>query len=58
MKFETLELLVCPLCGGKLKYDKAEQVLICHADHLAYPIQDGVPIMLAAKAKEIPKDDE
>jgi len=46
-----LEILVCPLCKGPLQYDRAAQELICSADKLAYPIQDGIPVMLADEAR-------
>ena len=46
MDNRLLEILVCPLCKGKLEYDRAAQELICHADKLAYPIRDGIPVML------------
>jgi uncharacterized protein YbaR (Trm112 family) len=46
-----LELLVCPLCKGKLLLKKHE--LICRFDRLAYPIQEGIPVMLENEAREI-----
>lgn len=46
-----LELLVCPLCKGKLTYDDTE--LRCKADKLAYPIKDGIPVMLVDKARQL-----
>lgn len=47
-----LEILVCPLCKGSLTYEKAAAELICHADKLAYPIRDGIPVMLADEARQ------
>jgi uncharacterized protein len=47
-----LEILVCPLCKGPLEHDRAAQELICHADKLAYPIRDGIPVMLANEARQ------
>ena len=41
-----LEILVCPLTKGPLRYDAAAQELISDQAHLAYPIRDGIPIML------------
>jgi uncharacterized protein YbaR (Trm112 family) len=41
-----LEILVCPLCKGPLRHDRTAQELICAADRLAFPIRDGIPIML------------
>lgn len=48
-----LEILVCPVCKGKLQYDKEKQELICRADRLAYPVRDGIPIMWADQAREL-----
>jgi uncharacterized protein YbaR (Trm112 family) len=48
-----LEILVCPLCKGPLHHDKAAQELICRADRLAYPIRDGIPVMIASQARTL-----
>jgi len=48
-----LDILVCPLCKGPLKYDKQAQELICNPDHLAYPIRDGIPILWAEEARDL-----
>ena len=48
-----LEILACPLCKGKLHYDRSAQELICRFDKLAYPIIDGIPIMIADKARNL-----
>jgi uncharacterized protein YbaR (Trm112 family) len=50
---KLLEILVCPLCKGPLLYRKAEGELICKADRLAYPVRDGIPVMLEAEARQI-----
>jgi uncharacterized protein len=47
-----LEILVCPICKGPLSYDRAAQELVCHADKLAYPIRDGIPVMLVDEARQ------
>ncbi len=52
MDNRLLEILVCPLCKSKLEYDRNAQELICHADKLAYPIRDGIPVMLADEARQ------
>lgn len=44
-------MLVCPLCKGPLKYDRERQELVCRVDRLAYPIRDGIPVMLADEAR-------
>lgn len=48
-----LEILVCPLTKTRLRYDEAAQELVSDAAGLAYPIRDGVPIMLVEEAREI-----
>jgi uncharacterized protein YbaR (Trm112 family) len=47
-----LEILVCPICKGPLRYDRAREELICQADKLAYPIRDGIPVMLVDEARQ------
>jgi uncharacterized protein len=57
MDNRLLELLVCPLCKGPLKLRRADPSqrdsgeLVCHADRLAYPIRDGIPVMLEGEAR-------
>ena len=53
MDTRLLDILVCPLCKGPLKYDKDAQELICNGDRLAYPIRDGIPIMWADEARDM-----
>lgn len=53
MESRLLEILVCPLCKSSLRHDPARQELICRADHLAFPIRDGVPLMLEGEAREL-----
>ncbi len=48
-----LEILVCPLTRTTLRYDAAAQELISDSARLAYPIRNGVPIMLADEAREL-----
>jgi uncharacterized protein YbaR (Trm112 family) len=50
---KLLELLVCPLTKGPLDYDPAAQELISRQAKLAYPIRDGIPIMLPEEARAI-----
>lgn len=50
---KLLELLVCPLTKGRLSYDRAHNELISENARLAYPIRDGVPIMLISEARKI-----
>jgi uncharacterized protein YbaR (Trm112 family) len=48
-----LEILVCPLTKTTLRYDRARNELVSLAAHLAYPIRDGIPIMLPEEARRI-----
>lgn len=48
-----LEILVCPLTKTRLRYDEAAQELVSDAAGLAYPVRDGVPIMLVEEAREV-----
>ena len=50
---KMLEALICPQTGAPLKYDDQRQELISNSAHLAYPIRDGIPIMLVGEAREI-----
>ncbi|MBA0903023.1 MAG: Trm112 family protein [Candidatus Nitrotoga sp.] len=59
MDTKLLEILVCPLCKSSLIYRKTEQELICKVDRLAFPIQDGIPVMLTDEARNLdPKEIE
>ena len=53
---KLLEILVCPLTKGPLKYDRAAHELISEKAGLAYPIRDGIPIMLPDEARVIDPD--
>ena len=48
-----LEILACPMTKGPLKYDAAKQELISEKAGLAYPIRDGIPIMLPDEARKL-----
>jgi uncharacterized protein YbaR (Trm112 family) len=50
---KLLEILVCPLTKTSLKYDKEKQELISDKAKLAYPIRDGIPVMLADEARKL-----
>ncbi len=52
-----LEILVCPLTKGTLEYDRNAQELISRKARLAYPIRDGIPIMLPEEARELGDED-
>ncbi len=55
---KLLEILVCPLCKGPLVHLKARQELICKADRLAFPIRDGIPVMLVEEARRLDEAEE
>lgn len=50
MELHLLEVLVCPLCKGKLVRQSEKNQLICKIDKIAFPIRDGIPIMLESEA--------
>ena len=54
---KLLEVLVCPQTRKPLRYDKQRQELISDAARLAYPVRDGVPIMLIDEARELAADE-
>jgi len=54
---QLLEILVCPVCKGALRYDRAKAELVCQADRLAYPIRDDIPVMLEDEARTLNEDE-
>jgi uncharacterized protein YbaR (Trm112 family) len=58
---KLLEILVCPMCKGKLLYRKEAKggpELICKVDRLAFPVKDGIPVMLEDDARKLPPEEE
>lgn len=53
MDKKLLDILVCPVTKGPLIFDKKNQELISKAARLAYPIKDGIPVMLEEEAREL-----
>ena len=53
MDKKLLDILVCPITKGPLIYDKKNQELISRSARLAYPIKDGIPVMLEEEAREL-----
>ena len=51
MDTRLLDILACPVCKGPLRHERKEALLICRADRLAFPIRDGIPIMLEDEAR-------
>ena len=57
METRLLDLLVCPLCKGPLEHRRPptdeRHELVGHADHLAFPVRDGIPVMLESEARAL-----
>jgi uncharacterized protein YbaR (Trm112 family) len=55
MDSKLLDILACPVCKGPLRHHRAE--LVCRADRLAFPVRDGIPVMLEEEARRLNSDD-
>ncbi len=53
MDARLLDILVCPVCKGPLQHDRTHRTLDCQADRLAFPIRDGIPVMIESEAQPI-----
>lgn len=53
MDRKLLDILVCPICKGPLQYRKQQNELVCRPDRLAYPVRDGIPVMLEDEARKL-----
>jgi uncharacterized protein YbaR (Trm112 family) len=49
-----IEILVCPVCKGPLRHDRTASELVCEADRLAFPIRDGIPVLIETDARPLP----
>ena len=58
MDERLLDLLVCPLTRTRLRYDAERQELVSEAAGLAYPVRDGVPVMLPDQARALPTEEQ
>ena len=58
MDKKLLSILVCPVSKAPLEYDEASQELICRASGLAYPIREGIPVMLENEARWLEADEK
>ena len=58
MDKQLLSILVCPVSKAPLEYDRQKQELICRASGLAYPIRDGIPVMLESEARTLSSDEK
>ena len=57
MDAKLLDILVCPITKGPLTYDREKQELISRSARLAYPIRDGIPVMLEEEARKLTEDE-
>lgn len=57
MESRLLEIIACPVCNGKLYYNQEKQELICKPDRLAYPLRDGIPVLLESEARTLTSDE-
>lgn len=55
---DLLALLVCPVSGGSLRYDAKKQLLLCAKSGLAYPVRDGIPVLLEDEAQKLSTKDK
>ena len=55
---KLLSILVCPVSKAALDYDRERQELVCRASGLAYPIRDGIPVMLESEARVLSTDEK
>jgi uncharacterized protein YbaR (Trm112 family) len=53
-----LSILVCPVTKAPVEYDKDKNELICRASGLAYPVRDGIPVMLESEARQLTADEK
>jgi uncharacterized protein YbaR (Trm112 family) len=58
LDIKLLDIIACPICKGKLAYNKVDNELICKFDHLAYPVRDGIPALLVVEARKMSADEE
>ena len=57
MDKKLISILVCPICKGPLVYRREQNEMICYADALAYPVRDGIPVMLENEARTLSSDE-
>jgi uncharacterized protein YbaR (Trm112 family) len=58
MDSRLIDILVCPICKGPLVYRAAQGELVCKADRLAFPVRDGIPVMLEDEARKLAPEEE
>ena len=57
MDTKLLELIVCPVTKGPLEFDREKQELISRSARLAYPVRDGIPVLLESEARTLTTDE-
>ncbi|SFD03522.1 hypothetical protein SAMN05660831_00540 [Thiohalospira halophila DSM 15071] len=57
MDKHLLDILACPTCKGPLIHDRERDELICRAERLAFPVRDGIPVMLEDEARKLTPDE-
>ncbi|GGY85018.1 Trm112 family protein [Marinobacter zhanjiangensis] len=57
MDKKLIAMLACPVCKGDLKLDKDRNELVCYGDGMAFPIREGIPVMLATEARTLSTDE-
>ncbi len=57
MDKKLLDILACPICKSSLIYKQDAQELLCKADRLAFPVRDGIPVMLEDEARELSNEE-
>ena len=55
---KLLSILVCPVSKAPVEYDQEKEELICRASGLAYPVRDGIPVMLESEARQLTADEK
>ena len=55
---KLLSILVCPVSKGSLEYDEEKQELVCKGSGLAYPVRDGIPVMLEEEARVLSPEEK
>ena len=57
LDYKLVEIVACPVCKGKLNYDKDRSELVCRADKLAYPVEDDIPVLLENRARPLTEEE-
>lgn len=55
---KLLDILACPICKSSLRYIKDKNELVCRADRVAFPVRDGIPVMLEEEARPLAPDED